>query len=101
MNVMDVILDIESKARAISKESDEICAEQREAQKEETDTFKESIRRSAEMKIAGFAAEQDKKAAKRLEELAADYGQKTAELDEKYAANKEKWIADIIKRAVE
>ena len=66
MNVMDVILDIENKARRIMAESEEICAEQREGYEEELEAFKQETTRSAEMKIAGFRAEQNAKIDKKI-----------------------------------
>lgn len=100
MNIMDVILDIESKARAIMKESEEICAEQSESRDEEIETFKQEVKRSAEMKIAGFRAEQNAKIDKKIEELGVLYGEKTDALNKKYNENKSKWVDDIVKRTL-
>lgn len=100
MNVMDVILDIESKAQAIMKESEEICAEQSENRDEEIETFKQEVKRSAEMKIAGFRAEQNAKIDKKIEELGVLYGEKTDALNKKYNENKRKWVDDIVKRTL-
>lgn len=100
MNVMDIILDIENKARAIMAESDEICALQREDYEAQIGAFKEEIKRSAEMKVAGFRNEQNEKISKQLDELGKEYGRKTAELNEKYSKNREKWINDIVSRTL-
>lgn len=100
MNVMDVILDIENKARGIMAESEEICANQRENCAEELEAFKKEIKRSAEMKIAGLSDEQNKIVDKRLEELGEEYGRKTALLEEKYSANREAWVSDIVSRTL-
>lgn len=100
MNIMDVILDIENKARGIMAESEEICAQQQTSCNKEIDAFRNEIKRSAEMKIAGFQAEQNAAAEKKLEEMSIKYGEKTEELNQKYSENREKWISDIVNRVL-
>ena len=100
MNVMDVILDIESKAQAIMAESEEICAVQSEGREEELEAFKSDIKRSAEMKIASFRNEQNSKIDKKIEELGVLYGKRTDALNKKYNENKKKWVDDIVKRTL-
>ncbi len=101
MNIMDAILDIENKARGIMAESEEICAEQREQYDDEIEEFRKEIQRSAEMKVAGFRAEQNAKIDKKIEALGISYGEKTEALNNKYEQNREKWIEDIVNRVLE
>lgn len=94
------IIDIEDRAQEVIKDAKKANAELDSRIKNETRKLETDITRKMEAKNAALKQMEEDDADKKIETIAADTEKHLSELEEKYNANKDKWVNKIVENIV-
>ena len=91
-----IIIDIEDKAQEVIREAKKADAELEDRITSETKKLETDITRKMEAKNALLKQMEEEDADKKIDAITSDTNKHLSELEEKYKANKDKWVTEIV-----